>query len=124
MLSEPTSLAFPCQNPRCIDGGLRVIMRGAGWIRGLREAEALELRRGIRQLELDLIEAANSKGKGKLQDIAHRLRWQKTRLERLEECLAAMPVGRPFQSDQAGPEGASVTRMDMPVASRRRGFGG
>jgi ribosome biogenesis protein Nip4 len=69
-------------------------MRGAGWIRGLREAEARELRREIDQLELDLIEAANSKGKGKLHDIAHTLRWQKARLDRLEECLAAMPTGK------------------------------
>jgi hypothetical protein len=69
-------------------------MRGAGWIRGLREAEAQELRREIDQLELDLIEAANSKGKGKLHDIGHTLRWQKARLDRLEECLAAMPTGK------------------------------
>ncbi|MDX8478757.1 hypothetical protein RFN28_09730 [Mesorhizobium sp. VK24D] len=69
-------------------------MRGAGWIKGLREAEAQQLRREIMQLELDLIDAANSKGKGALHDIAHTLRWQKARLERLEECLAAMPAGK------------------------------
>ncbi|WP_292469851.1 hypothetical protein [Mesorhizobium sp.] len=73
---------------------MRAAMRGAGWIKGLREAEAQELRREIAQLELDFIEAANSGGKGKLHDIAHSLRWQKARLERLEECLAAMPAGK------------------------------
>lgn len=75
-------------------------MRGAGWIRGLREAQAEELRREICQLELDLIEAANSKGSAKLQDIAYTLRWQKARLERLEECLAAMQAGKPFRLDR------------------------
>lgn len=78
---------------------MRVTMRGAGWIKGLREAEARELRRQITQLELDLIEAANSGGKGKLHDIAHSLRWQKARLERLEECLAAMPAGKTIRPD-------------------------
>ncbi|WP_296744176.1 hypothetical protein [Mesorhizobium sp.] len=99
-------------------------MRGAGWIRGLREAEAEGLRHEISQLEFDLIEAANSKGKGKFQDIAHSLRRQKARLERLEECLAAMPAGRAFQSAQSQFEGAGLTRTDVPVVSRRRGFGG
>ncbi|RUT96424.1 hypothetical protein EOD23_30595 [Mesorhizobium sp. USDA-HM6] len=74
-------------------------MRGAGWIKGLREAEAEQLRREIHQLELALIEAANSSGKGKLHDIAHSLRWQKARLERLEECLAAMPAGKTIRPD-------------------------
>ncbi|CDX11653.1 conserved hypothetical protein [Mesorhizobium sp. ORS 3324] len=73
---------------------MRAAMRGAGWIKGLREAEAQELRREIMQLELDLIDAANLKGKGTLHDIACSLRWQKARLERLEECLAAMPAGK------------------------------
>lgn len=71
---------------------MRGTMRGAGWIRGLREAEAKQLRREISRLELDLMTAANSKGKSKLHEIAHTLRWQKARLERLEECLAAMPA--------------------------------
>ena len=96
-------------------------MRGAGWIKRLREAEALELRREIGQLELDLIEAANSKGKGKLQDIAHSLRWQKARLERLEECLAAMPAGRPFQPDQGRSAGANFKKTGVLVAPRRSG---
>jgi hypothetical protein len=69
-------------------------MRGAGWIRGLREAEARQLRREIDRLELGLIEAANSKAKWNLHEVAHTLRWQKARLRRLEECLAAMPAGK------------------------------
>jgi len=69
-------------------------MRGAGWIRGLREEEARQLRREIDRLERGLIEAANSKAKWNLHEVAHTLRWQKARLRRLEECLAAMPAGR------------------------------
>ncbi|RTL94912.1 MAG: hypothetical protein EKK31_30165 [Hyphomicrobiales bacterium] len=69
-------------------------MRGAGWIRGLREAEARQLRREIDRLERGLIEAANSKAKWNLHEVAHTLRWQKARLRRLEECLAAMPRGK------------------------------
>ncbi|TIW20796.1 MAG: hypothetical protein E5V65_07430 [Mesorhizobium sp.] len=72
-------------------------MRGAGWIKGLREAEAQELRREINRLELELVEAANATGPRKQHDIVHSLRRQKARLERLEECLAAMPTGRPFR---------------------------
>ncbi|TGV75816.1 hypothetical protein EN792_054390, partial [Mesorhizobium sp. M00.F.Ca.ET.149.01.1.1] len=65
-------------------------MRGPGWIRGLREEEARQLRREIERLERDLIKAANSKAKYSLHDVAHTLRWQKARLQRLEECLAAI----------------------------------
>ncbi|WP_292235676.1 hypothetical protein [Mesorhizobium sp.] len=52
------------------------------------------MRSEIVQLELDLIQAANSKAKWNLHEIAHELRRQKARLERLEECLAAMPTGK------------------------------
>ena len=69
-------------------------MRGAGWIRGLREEEARQLRSEIDRLERGLIEAANSKAKWNLHEVAHTLRWQKARLRRLEECLAAMPAGK------------------------------
>jgi DNA-binding NtrC family response regulator len=69
-------------------------MRGAGWIRGLREAEARQLRNEIDRLERGLIEAANSKAKWNLHEVAHALRWQKARLRRLEECLEAMPEGK------------------------------
>ncbi|TPN88620.1 hypothetical protein FJ987_19825 [Mesorhizobium sp. CU2] len=69
-------------------------MRGAGWIRGLREAEAVQLRREIGRLERNMLDAANSKAKRNLHDAAHALRWQKARLRRLEECLAAMPAAK------------------------------
>ena len=69
-------------------------MRGPGWIRGLREEEARQLRREIDRLELDLIKAANSKAKCNLHEVAHTLRWQRARLQRLEECLAAMPAAK------------------------------
>jgi DNA-binding NtrC family response regulator len=69
-------------------------MRGAGWIRGLREAEARQLRSEIDRLERGLIEAANSKAKWNLHEVAHTLRWQKAKLRRLEECLDAMPEGK------------------------------
>jgi hypothetical protein len=85
-------------------------MRGVGWIRGLREAEALKLRGEVDRLERDLLSAANSKAKRNLHETAHALRWHKAQLQRLEECLAAMPSrrlasGRPDRSDRkaAGP---------------------
>ena len=74
----------------CWVGEVVLVMRGAGWIKGLREAEARELRSEISRLEIDLIAAANSQGKSRLHDVAHTLRCQKARLERLEECLASM----------------------------------
>ncbi|PBC11794.1 hypothetical protein CK230_00005 [Mesorhizobium sp. WSM3859] len=70
-------------------------MRGAGWIRGLREAEAHQLRSEIDRLERGLIETANSNARCNLHEVAHTLRWQKARLRLLEECLAAMPAGKP-----------------------------
>ncbi|WP_188131407.1 hypothetical protein [Mesorhizobium sp. NFR06] len=57
------------------------------------------MRRDIDRLELDLIKAANSKAKWDLHEIAHTLRWQKARLQRLEECLAAMPEGKTALTD-------------------------
>lgn len=69
-------------------------MRGAGWIKGLREAEAEQLRGEIGRLERDMLNAANSKAKRNLHEAAHSLRWQKARLKRLEECLAAMPAAK------------------------------
>ncbi len=79
-------------------------MRGAGWIRGLREAEAAQLRREISRLERDLLQAANSKAMRNLHEAAHALRWQKARLRRLEECLAAM---QPERTVSTGPKSAS-----------------
>ncbi|WP_371010885.1 hypothetical protein [Mesorhizobium sp. RCC_202] len=86
-------------------------MRGLGWIRGLREAEALKLRDEVDQLERDLLSAANSKAKRNLHETAHALRWHKAQLRRLEECLAAMPArkmtsARPDRSDRKAAGGA------------------
>jgi len=50
-------------------------MRGPGWIKEIRQADAQRLRDRIALLEGDLISAANnSKGKWKLHEIAHALR--------------------------------------------------
>ncbi|RUW65480.1 hypothetical protein EOA31_33610 [Mesorhizobium sp. M4B.F.Ca.ET.049.02.1.2] len=63
-------------------------MRGLGWIRKLRLAEAQQIRDRIASLEVELISAAPTKGKFNL---GHQLRSQKARLERLEQCIAWMP---------------------------------
>ncbi|BCG94127.1 hypothetical protein MesoLj131a_29910 [Mesorhizobium sp. 131-2-1] len=57
----------------------------------MRQAEAEQMRERIARLECELINAAASKGKSKLQDIGHELQSQKARLARLEQCLAWMP---------------------------------
>lgn len=63
-------------------------MRGPGWIRELREADARQLRDQIVLLECELISAANnSKAKWTLPDVAHALRARKDRLKLLEECI-------------------------------------
>ena len=81
-------------------------MRGAGWIKGLREAEARELRSDIGRLEIDLIAAANSQGQYRLHDVANTLRCKKARLERLEEFLGSMTSkGRPATSATTPHEG-------------------
>jgi hypothetical protein len=69
-------------------------MRGPGWIKEMRQADAQQLRDQIAPLEVDLIGAANSKGKWKLHEIAHALRAQKARLELLEECIDRIPDRR------------------------------
>ena len=70
------------------------MMRGPGWVRDLRQAEAQQLRDQIARLESELISAANSNGKWKLHDIAHALRAQKARLALLEECIDWLPDRR------------------------------
>ncbi|RUW82248.1 MAG: hypothetical protein E5V66_16850 [Mesorhizobium sp.] len=63
-------------------------MRGLGWLRELRLAEAQQIRDRIASLEVELISAAAAKGKFNL---GHQLRSQKARLGRLEQCIAWMP---------------------------------
>jgi len=85
-------------------------MRGAGWIRTLRETEAKQLHAEISLLELDLIKAANSKARWNLHEIAHALRWRKAHPERLEECLAAMAPARPATGPVQEAKGAGEPR--------------
>ncbi|RWM20644.1 MAG: hypothetical protein EOR73_14500 [Mesorhizobium sp.] len=66
-------------------------MRGLGWIKSIRLAEAQQMRDRIALLECELINAAASKGKSNLLNVGHELRSQKARLERLEHCIAWMP---------------------------------
>ncbi|QKC86800.1 hypothetical protein EB232_34745 (plasmid) [Mesorhizobium sp. NZP2077] len=66
-------------------------MRGPGWIRDIRQAEVQHMRERIAWLECELISAAASKGKSRLQNVGHELRSQKVRLARLEQCIAWMP---------------------------------
>ena len=70
-------------------------MRGPGWIKEMRRADAQQLRDQIVVLEGELIKTANNpKGKWKLHEIAHVLRAHKARLKLLEQCIDGMPHGR------------------------------
>ncbi|TGQ66629.1 MAG: hypothetical protein E5V49_05225 [Mesorhizobium sp.] len=65
-------------------------MRGRGWIKALRQDEARQVRARIAELESNLTAAPSPHGRQKRQDAGHELRNAKFRLERLEECIAAM----------------------------------
>ncbi|AGB47073.1 hypothetical protein FJW04_27430 [Mesorhizobium sp. B2-7-3] len=64
-------------------------MRGRSWIKAVRQDEARRVRARIAQLERDLT-AASAQTRQLRQDAGHELRNAKFRLERLEECIAAM----------------------------------
>ncbi|TPK18444.1 hypothetical protein FJ872_16810 [Mesorhizobium sp. B2-5-9] len=64
-------------------------MRGRSWIKAVRQDEARRVRARIAQLERDLT-AASAQKRQLRQDAGHELRNAKFRLERLEECIAAM----------------------------------
>ncbi|TPL93093.1 hypothetical protein FJ943_26445 [Mesorhizobium sp. B2-3-10] len=64
-------------------------MRGRSWIKAVRQDEARRVRARIAQLERDLT-AASARTRQLRQDAGHELRNAKFRLERLEECIAAM----------------------------------
>jgi hypothetical protein len=66
-------------------------MRGRGWIKALRQDEARQVRARIAELERNLTAASPSPGRQPRQEAGHELRNAKFRLERLEECIAAMP---------------------------------
>ena len=65
-------------------------MRGRGWIKALRQDEARQVRARIAELERNLTVASPSRGRQQRQEAGHELRNAKFRLERLEECIAAM----------------------------------
>ncbi|PBB28413.1 hypothetical protein CK228_14705 [Mesorhizobium sp. WSM4312] len=65
-------------------------MRGRNWIRALRQDEARQVRARIAELERNLTMAFPARGRQLQQDAGHELRNAKFRLERLEECIAAM----------------------------------
>ena len=66
-------------------------MRGRGWIKALRQDEARQVRARIAELERNLTAASPSQGRQQRHEAGHELRNAKFRLERLEECIAAMP---------------------------------
>ncbi|RUW98337.1 hypothetical protein EN794_037585 [Mesorhizobium sp. M00.F.Ca.ET.151.01.1.1] len=64
-------------------------MRGQSWIKALRQDEARRVRARIAELEQNLT-AASAQTRQLRQDAGHELRNAKFRLDRLEECIAAM----------------------------------
>ncbi|TGQ95659.1 hypothetical protein EN851_09135 [Mesorhizobium sp. M8A.F.Ca.ET.208.01.1.1] len=64
-------------------------MRGRSWIKALRQDEARRVRARIAELEQNLT-AASAQARQLRQDAGHELRNAKFRLDRLEECIAAM----------------------------------
>lgn len=65
-------------------------MRGRSWIKALRQDEARQVRERIAELERNLTVACPARGLQQEQEAGHELRNAKSRLERLEECIAAM----------------------------------
>lgn len=63
-------------------------MRGRGWIKALREGEVRQVRARIAELERDLMA---TQGRHRRFETGHELRNAKFRLQRLEECIAAIP---------------------------------
>ncbi|TPL90455.1 MULTISPECIES: hypothetical protein [unclassified Mesorhizobium] len=64
-------------------------MRGRNWIKALRQDEARQVRARIAELEQNLT-SASAQNRQRRQEAGHELRNAKFRLERLEECIAAM----------------------------------
>ncbi|MER8402742.1 hypothetical protein NKI19_26790 [Mesorhizobium sp. M0751] len=65
------------------------LMRGRGWIKALRQDDARQVRAHIAELERNLI-ATTPHGRNRRFDAGNELRIAKSRLERLEECIAAI----------------------------------
>lgn len=66
-------------------------MRGRNWIKALRQDEARQVRARIAELERRLTAGTPTGGRQQRHEAGHELRNAKFRLERLEECIAAMP---------------------------------
>jgi len=66
-------------------------MRGRNWIKALRQDEARQVRARIAELERRLTTGTSAGGRQHRHEAGHELRNAKFRLERLEECIAAMP---------------------------------
>ncbi|RWA97637.1 MAG: hypothetical protein EOQ39_32580 [Mesorhizobium sp.] len=65
------------------------LMRGRGWIKGLRRDEARQVRARIAELERDLM-ATTVQGRHRRFEAGNELRVAKFRLERIEECIAGI----------------------------------
>ncbi len=63
-------------------------MRGRGWIKALRQDDVRQVRARIAELERDLMA---THGRHRRFETGHELRNAKSRLQRLEECIAAIP---------------------------------
>ncbi|TPJ66012.1 Sec1 family protein [Mesorhizobium sp. B2-7-1] len=69
-------------------------MKGRGWIRERRIAEATQVRDQIAKLEQELLAGGGDhRRRTKFHDIGHQLRSHKSRLERLERCISALCNG-------------------------------
>ena len=66
-------------------------MRGRGWIKELRQGEARQVRSRIAELERDLM-GNSPQGRHRRFEAGHELRNAKSRLERLEECIAEIDI--------------------------------
>ncbi|MER8383194.1 hypothetical protein [Mesorhizobium sp. M0195] len=65
------------------------LMRGRGWIKALRQDDARQVRAHIAELERNLM-ATTPQGRHRRFEAGNELRIAKFRLERLEECIAAI----------------------------------
>ncbi|MBZ9993139.1 hypothetical protein [Mesorhizobium sp. BH1-1-4] len=75
-------------------------MKGRGWIRQQRVADAEAVRKNIARLEQELI-ATRADKRAKLHEIGIQLRSHKSRLERLERCISALHSPNRRQEDQS-----------------------
>lgn len=65
-------------------------MRGRGWIRELRLADAQQLRKQIAQFEMELLTERESFKLRRLAELGYHIHSRKLRLQRLERCISAL----------------------------------